>query len=285
MARLYRCGELRVGGGGLARSGWGPVWCRVELCIVPCCYLDARQRAPTLAFLDGVAACGCGELCMCAAPASAALVGWAALRPPPPLTQALFPLFPCPAPLCPQPGGPIFFYTGNEGPIELFAQVGAAHGGGGPVCVHSAPVQRGPSASTLLCCVACATTRTPSYIFWAPRQLPVPLPQNSGFLWDIAPEFGAMLVFAEHRCATARARCPCHRPPVSRLRGVVLCPQRRLTVRHHPALAAHPLSHPPPRQLNPSTPSRPCTPGTMVPACRLGRPPSLLPRVLACCSS
>ena len=25
------------------------------------------------------------------------------------------------------------------------------------------------------------------------------LPENSGFMWDIAPEFNALLIFAEHR--------------------------------------------------------------------------------------
>uniref|UniRef100_A0A914YY98 Serine carboxypeptidase n=1 Tax=Panagrolaimus superbus TaxID=310955 RepID=A0A914YY98_9BILA len=43
-----------------------------------------------------------------------------------------------------KPGGPIFFYTGNEGSIEGFAE-------------------------------------------------------NTGFMWDIAPQFNAAIIFAEHR--------------------------------------------------------------------------------------
>lgn len=43
-----------------------------------------------------------------------------------------------------RPGGPLFFYPGNEGAIDMFAE-------------------------------------------------------GTGFLWEIAPRFGAMVVFAEHR--------------------------------------------------------------------------------------
>ena len=57
-------------------------------------------------------------------------------------------------------GGPIFFYAGNEGIIEAFAENRLENGNDVSPC------------NNLSC---------------------------SGFMWDIAPEFNALLVFAEHR--------------------------------------------------------------------------------------
>lgn len=71
-----------------------------------------------------------------------------------------------------KPGGPILFYTGNEGDITWF-------------CNNTVRIQLLPSIFTL------------HVILSVIRHLLLPSPQ--GFMWEIAEELGAMLLFAEHR--------------------------------------------------------------------------------------
>ena len=70
-------------------------------------------------------------------------------------------------------GGPIFFYAGNEGVIEAFAENRL-------VTVFSSE----------------------KYGWTPPTIFVMTLFVCSGFMWDIAPEFNALLVFAEHRYLT-----------------------------------------------------------------------------------
>lgn len=71
-----------------------------------------------------------------------------------------------------QPGGPILFYTGNEGDIAWF-------------CNNTVNI---PSVPLFLHC---------AWFSALAQHLPLSFPQ--GFMWEIAEELGAMLVFAEHR--------------------------------------------------------------------------------------
>jgi len=71
-----------------------------------------------------------------------------------------------------QPDGPILFYTGNEGDISWF-------------CNNTVNIQ-------LLCCMFTL------YIILSLMQHLILIPVQ-GFMWEIAEELGAMLVFAEHR--------------------------------------------------------------------------------------
>lgn len=72
-----------------------------------------------------------------------------------------------------QPGGPILFYTGNEGDITWFCN----------------------NTVNIAICYLCVFTR--HVILSLTRRLSSFSLQ--GFMWEIAEELGAMLVFAEHR--------------------------------------------------------------------------------------
>lgn len=74
-------------------------------------------------------------------------------------------------------GGPIFFYTGNEGPIELFANNTGFMSATGEQPVLCRPATRSETHSH---------PSLSRFFFLLSR-------------WDIAPEFNALLVFAEHR--------------------------------------------------------------------------------------
>jgi lysosomal Pro-X carboxypeptidase len=56
--------------------------------------------------------------------------------------------------------GPVFFYFGNEDNVELYVNHTGKHEVGDSFCDHSSPL---------------------------------------GLMWESAPEFGALLIFAEHR--------------------------------------------------------------------------------------
>jgi lysosomal Pro-X carboxypeptidase len=90
-----------------------------------------------------------------------------------------------------KPGGPIFFYLGNEADVLLCA---AVHTWGAACCA-----QLCHSTQRCLCellpsrAVLCAAA-TLSYLLPPPRYL-----NNSGFQWETAAQMNALLVFAEHR--------------------------------------------------------------------------------------